>query len=171
MDKNIRIMAIIGIITIIVSILIAVVSNWISISQGNEIAEQNREDVKNLINEELKKLNEQQSELVQLSTPKPIINCWLSEKDTETGTYKIIIINEGNELAQLEDIKLESLRIFYRPITTKDFDSEVSLCELEDKWLSPGKTITQKCFSDFKVNHITLNTKDGEIICDLERVL
>lgn len=172
-DKNTMIMVTIAVIAIFVNIIIA----GVVIYSGNQIAEQNKEDVKNLISDELKKLNEQGSgqinqlnDLIQLSTPSPIINCWLSEKNMETGDYKIVIMNEGNKLTQLKNIKLESPRNFYATSSLKNFDSEVKLCELEDKWLSPGKTIIQDCLSDFKINHITLITDNGEIVCDLDRV-
>jgi len=172
MDKNTKNMWVIAILTILAMAIIA----FITLSQTNKMAEQNREDVKNLINEELKKLNEEQLSqgqdieiLVDLSEPKPIIDCWLSKKDNEKQTYEITITNNGNKLAQLENIKLESTRNYYRPITTKNFDSEVTLCELKDKWLSPGKIIVQRCFSDFEINHIILNTKTVGIICDLDR--
>lgn len=172
MDKSIKISIIIGITAILISIIIAIVSY----NQSNRIANQNSEDVKNLINTELKKLNEEQSNqgkdienLVFLSEPRPIINCWLSEKDNEKQTYKIIITNNGDRLAQLNDIKLESARIYYNSITPKNFNSEITLCSVNNEWLSPGDIIIQECVSDLKVNHITLNTKEGEIICDLNR--
>lgn len=165
-------MIIIAIITIFSSFLIAQDAK----NYSYDIAERNKEDLRELVSDEIKEIQEGQAqqdvhlgEIVRINTPSPVIDCWVSQEGLEEGGYSISISNNGRITALLEDIVLESSRKFYRPIIDKDYDSETVSCNPSQKWLSSGETVIQICDSDFLVNYVTVYYDSRSFSCNIDR--